>query len=184
MGSGKSTYALQLNYSLKNAGFNPLLLKPKIDIRDGVLIKSRIGLSAPAHYVDEAGDIIRVAHTHMIIDEAQFLSKDEILYINNLSIERNIPAYFFGLRTAYNGELFKGAQALLAIADEIIEIPLIYKDGEKATMHIRYIDDKPIFYGYPIKVGDLVGQERYESVSRLEYFKRLKEYEDSKEASR
>jgi thymidine kinase len=182
MGSGKSTYALQLNYSLKQAGFNPVLLKPKLDTRDNNKVKSRIGIEEDCLLIDNNLEIPKNC-THLIIDEAQFLSQSEISMLNFYSIENEIPLYFFGLRTSYTGKLFEGSAILMAIADNLIELPLIYKDGNKATMHLRFINNNAIFEGDPINVGDLIGSERYESVSRVEYFKRLN-YENNKEVNR
>jgi thymidine kinase len=176
MGSGKSTAALQLNFSLKEAEFKPLLIKPKIDTRTEGTIKSRIGLEEKCLLFSEEVDLISLIPekvTHVICDEAQFLNHNEIIKLCELVDDYGIDVYCFGLRTAYNGELFEGSAALFALADDLIELPLIFKDGKKTIMHIRYIDGKPIFAGDPIHIGDI--KEDYKSVSRQYYFKTMKE---------
>lgn len=170
MAAGKSTSALQLNYSLKQAGFEPQLLKPHIDVRDVGVIRSRIGIEHPCTLIGQEYIPIEKNTTHVIIDEAQFLSKKLVQNVFAIADSEfhALPVYCFGLKTSYTGDLFEGAAALLAGADNIIELPLISWDGNKAVMHIRYVDGKPIFEGDPIFVGDI--KEEYKSVSRKEYY--------------
>ena len=173
MGAGKSTYALQLDHSLDQAGFRPLLVKPKMDVRDTGVIRSRIGIEKECVQLDaDELDLYMTTvpdTTHVIFDEAQFYSHRDIELICYELDARNVPGYFFGLRTAFTGYLFEGSAALMALADNLIELPLMYRDGNKTVMHVRYIDGKPVFDGDPIHVGDL--SEDYESVSRQHYFR-------------
>ena len=175
MGSGKSTYLLQLNFSLKAAGFKPLLIKPEIDTRTTGTIASRIGLEEPCEIWSSSTDIkvLTENFTHVLCDEAQFLNKEQIIALANLVDFSEITVYCFGLRTSYTGDLFEGSAALFALADDLIELPLIYKDGHKTIMHVRYVNGVPTFDGDPIHVGDIV--EDYESVSRQQYFSLKKE---------
>jgi thymidine kinase len=170
MGSGKSMQALQLNFSLKEAGFKPLLIKPRTDTRTIGTIKSRIGLEEDCMIFPDDGlfEVVEPDVTHVICDEAQFLTRDQVLQFVELVDEHAIAVYCFGLRTSYTGELFEGSAALFALADNLVELPLIYKDGRKTIMHVRYIDGKPVFDGNPVHVGDI--KEDYESVSRAQYF--------------
>jgi len=169
MAAGKSTAALQLNYSLNQAGFKPQLMKPSLDTRDVGCIRSRIGIEAPATLITDLPiGKLNLYATHLIVDEAQFLNKKQVEDLGLIADYYEMPVYCYGLRTAYTGELFEGAAALMAIADNLIELPLISKDNKKAVMHIRYVDGKPIFEGDPIFVGDIV--EEYRSVSRNEYY--------------
>ncbi len=172
MNCGKSTYVLQLNHSLESAGFKPLLIKPKMDTRDSEVIRSRIGIEKDCILVD-ATQRIPFDHSisHVIVDEAQFLPFETISELRLIADVADIPVFLFGLRTSYTGELFPATAKIMAIADEIKELPLIYKDGDKATMHVRYIGETPIFDGNPTIVGDIAGLERYESVSRKTFFK-------------
>lgn len=174
MGCGKSSYALQLNYQLEQAGFVPLLLKPATDTRDTGVIQSRMGFAKPCYTLqNDAINLIHVSvffqkSTHLIIDEAQFLSPSLVRELCRLGDEYDKDVIFFGLRTTYTGVLFDGTATIFALADELIELPTLYKDGNKTIMHILKVDGKEVFEGDPIHVGD----QEYESVSRKEYFRR------------
>jgi thymidine kinase len=172
MAAGKSTYALQLNYTLEQAGFRPLLMKPAMDTRDEGVVRSRLGIERECFLLEEGKDIpFTKLHTHLIVDEAQFLSDKMVEQLRLVADMADRPVNLFGLRTSYTGELFPGTAKIMAIADEILELPLIYKDGDKATMHVRYLGKNAVFDGNPTIVGDTVGEERYESVSRRTYYR-------------
>lgn len=177
MNCGKSTYVLQLRHTLEREGFKPLLIKPSFDTRADGVVKSRIGIEYEAVTVgpdDSLRELVPGDTTHVIVDEAQFLSDRNIEDLQSLVDDRGINVDCFGLRTAYTGRLFDATAYLMAIADNLIELPMIYKDGRKANMHIRYIDGKPVFDGNATFVGDV--DEEYESVSRKEYFSRREEW--------
>jgi thymidine kinase len=169
MGGGKSTLALQTNYTLKSKGFHPILVKSSVDTRDPDVIKSRIGLSHPCQSFK---NLDTTGATHVIVDEAQFLTEDEVEILCQKSDE-GMQILCFGLRTSFTGKLFEGSALLFAIADELIELPIVSRDGNKCVMHIRRIDGIPIFTGNSIHVGD---QDIYESVSRKEWRAIKKEF--------
>jgi thymidine kinase len=162
MGSGKSTLALQTHHTLKSKGFNPALVKSDVDTRDPGVIKSRIGLSQECESFESLNTS---GITHLIVDEAQFLTEDEVEFLCDLS-DNGIYILCFGLRTSFTGKLFEGSALLFAIADELIELPIISSDGNKCVLHVRRVDGKPVFDGDSIFVGD---QDIYESVSRKEW---------------
>lgn len=173
MGSGKSTALLQLNFSLKQMSFRPILAKPMIDTRTIGTIKSRIGLEESCILlpIENLTEVCKNS-THILVDEAQFLTRELVYQLAELVDKHDKVVHCYGLRTSYTGELFEGSAALFAIADNLFEIPMTYLDGNKANMHVRYINGKPIFGGNPIHVGDI--KEDYDSVSRKEYFFRKK----------
>lgn len=176
MNCGKSTYVLQLRHTLEREGFKPVLVKPSFDTRTDGVVRSRIGIEHEAITVkpdDYLGGLIDEDVTHVIVDEAQFLSAKNIEDLQELVDVYDVEVYCFGLRTAYTGRLFDATAYLMAIADNLVELPMIYKDGSKANMHIRYVDGSPIFDGTATFVGDV--DEEYESVSRKEYFRRKDE---------
>ena len=177
MSSGKSTLCLQLNYSLSQKGFKPLLLKSNIDTRDKNVIKSRIGLSQKCFSI--TSEDIEQQHydkiltsTHILVDEAQFLSRENVMSLSRIADFRNIEVFCFGLRTDYTGNLFEGSKHLFALSDNLIEVPTISADGNKQILHIKYTNNVPVFNGESIEVGDM---DKYSSVSRkewlLEYYK-------------
>lgn len=176
MNAGKTTVLLQSAHNYRERGMHPLLFTPALDDRLGVgAIRSRIGLEAPAvifepetdlyvHVLSELGQ--RSVHC-VLVDEAQFLSKDQVFQLSEVVDRKNIPVLCFGLRTDFQGELFEGSKHLLAWADQLEEIKTICHTGRKATMVVR-VDEN----GYALKEGSQVeigGNDRYVSVSRREF---------------
>lgn len=176
MNAGKTTVLLQSAHNYRERGMNPLLFTPALDDRLQVgKISSRIGLQADA--VTFAADTDLYAHVldelqqrniHcVLVDEAQFLSRDQVFQLSEVVDRKNIPVLCFGLRTDFQGELFEGSKHLLAWADQLEEIKTICHTGRKATMVVR-VDDN----GYALKEGSQVeigGNDRYVSVSRREF---------------
>jgi thymidine kinase len=111
---------------------------------------------------------LKVRNVHcVLVDEAQFLSRDQVFQLTEIVDRLNIPVLCFGLRTDFQGELFEGSRYLLAWADELDELKTICHTGKKATMVVRVDAD-----GYALREGSQVeigGNERYVSVSRKEF---------------
>jgi thymidine kinase len=100
----------------------------------------------------------------VLVDEAQFLTRDQVFQLTEVVDRLEIPVLCFGLRTDFQGELFAGSRYLLAWSDQLEEIKTICYTGRKATMVVRLDAD-----GYALKEGSQVeigGNERYVSVSR------------------
>ena len=178
MNAGKTTVLLQSAHNYRERGLTPLLFTPKLDDRYGEgWIKSRIGLQAKATIFRVEDDLFEITRDHLqeknihcvLVDEAQFLSRDQVFQLTEVVDRLNIPVLCFGLRTDFQGELFEGSTHLLAWADELSEIKTICHTGHKATMVVRVDDD-----GYALKEGaqvEIGGNERYVSVSRAEFKK-------------
>ena len=155
---------------------NPLLFTPRLDDRFKIgVIKSRIGLQADAIVFDGDSDLFELTSAELdnrnihcvLVDEAQFLSKDQVYQLTEVVDRLSIPVLCYGLRTDFQGELFEGSQYLLAWADELQELKTICHTGRKATMVVR-VDE----HGYALKEGSQVeigGNDRYVSVSRKEF---------------
>jgi len=176
MNAGKTTVLLQSAHNYRERGMTPLLFTPKLDdrYREG-MIKSRIGLQAKATIFKPEDDLYDVTRAHLedhnihcvLVDEAQFLKREQVYQLSEIVDRLNIPVLCFGLRTDFRGELFEGSTHLLAWADELAEIKTICHTGRKATMVVR-VDDE----GYALKEGaqvEIGGNERYVSVSRAEF---------------
>lgn len=176
MNAGKTTILLQSAHNYRERGMNPLLFTPALDDRHRVgAIRSRIGLEAEAVIFGPEADLyahvlgeLEQNNIHcVLVDEAQFLSKDQVFQLTEVVDRKDIPVLCFGLRSDFQGELFEGSQHLLAWADQLEEIKTICHTGRKATMVVR-VDE----HGYAIKEGSQVeigGNERYVSVSRREF---------------
>ena len=173
MNAGKSTMMLQASYNYQERGMQTLLLAPDIDNRDGEnIVSSRIGLTAPAtsfHTADNLYSLIQsISSTQTIdcifIDEAQFLEKQQVKQLSDVTDELDIPVLCYGLRTDFQGNLFTGSEQLLAWADELTEIKTICHCGRKANMVLRIdADGNVIKQGAQIKIG---GNDHYISVCR------------------
>jgi len=176
MNAGKTTVLLQSAHNYRERGMSPLLFTPLLDdrYRAGV-IRSRIGLEAEAicfdagsNLLEEVDAALEKANVHcVLVDEAQFLSRDQVFQLTEVVDRLNIPVLCFGLRTDFQGELFEGSRYLLAWADELQELKTICHTGRKATMVVR-VDE----HGYALREGSQVeigGNERYISVSRREF---------------
>ena len=174
MNAGKSAILLQSSYNYHERGMSTLLLKPAIDIRDPKAdhIVSRIGLNAKATVFDTDTDLTKVilsVHQKkpidcIFLDEAQFLTRDQVWALSKVADYHGIPIMCFGLRTDFQGELFPGSAALLAIADDIRELRTLCWCGRKATMTMR-IDESggAVTEGEQIDVG---GNNKYISLCR------------------
>ena len=176
MNAGKSTYLLQANHNYLERGMRTLLFTTAIDDRDGDnAIVSRIGIRADARVFSTEDDLLAIVEKEhqeesldcVLIDEAQFLTKDQVFQLGRIADELKIPVLAFGLRTDFRGELFEGSQYLLAWGDDIKEIKTICHCGKKATMLAR-IDSsgKPTMEGAQVEIG---GNERYVSLCRSCY---------------
>jgi len=176
MNAGKTTVLLQSAHNYRERGMRPLLFTPAVDdrYRKGV-IRSRIGLEADAVAFGPGDDLYDRVRTEqqetsvhcVLVDEAQFLSRDQVFQLTEIVDRLNIPVLAFGLRTDFQGELFEGSRYLLAWADELQELKTICHTGRKATMVVR-VDEN----GYALREGSQVeigGNERYISVSRREF---------------
>ena len=142
MGSSKTANALMTRFNYEERGQKTLLVKPRLDTRDGDhMVVSRIGLTYPCIYFDEMQQLSVMElqqNACVIVDEAQFLTRDEVRYLTDLVDDWNIPVICYGLRTDFKGELFPGSAELLATADKIEEVKTICWCGKKATFNARF----------------------------------------------
>jgi thymidine kinase len=177
MNAGKSTVLLQSSYNYKEKGMETLLFTPSIDKRFGKdKISSRIGLSADAVSFDDQFNLFEYAEKYVennpnlacvLVDEAQFLTKQQVMQLTLIVDKLNLPVLTYGLRSDFRGEPFEGSQYLLIWADNLIEIKTICHCGRKATMNARIDAD-----GNVIKIGEQVqigGNEKYIAMCRKHY---------------
>lgn len=179
MNAGKTTTLLQSAYNYHERGMRTLIFTPRLDNRAGEsMVASRIGLKAKAVAFERDDDLEillgRVLAKHqkidcVLVDEAQFLSKNQVWQLTEIVDQHNIPVLAYGLRTDFRGELFEGSQYLLAWADSLTEIKTICHTGKKATMVVRVDENgRAVKEGPQVQIG---GNERYVSVSRSEFKK-------------
>ena len=155
MGSSKSANALMARFNYEERGQETLLVKPQLDTRDGDhMVRSRIGLQHPCiyfHEMQQMPDRELQKYACIIVDEAQFLTKEEVYYLVHLVDDCNIPVICYGLKADFKGELFPGSYQLLVLADKLEEVKTICWCGRKAICNAR-LDGK----GGITKVGEQV----------------------------
>jgi len=176
MNAGKSTALLQSSYNYQERGMHTLVLAPKIDDRYEIgKVTSRIGLQTEATIFIPSDDLYEVIEKSsnaqkincVLIDEAQFLSKDQVFQLGRVSDELNIPVLAYGLRTDFQGEPFEGSKYLLAWSDNLKELKAICHCGSKATMVLRHDENGNVIKkGMQVEIG---GNDRYVSVCRKHF---------------
>ena len=171
MNAGKSTALLQAAHNYAERGLSTIMFIARLDDRAGGRIASRIGIAAAADWFDAETDFWELLHQSrtncVLIDEAQFLTKDQVRQLARVVDEANIPVMCYGLRTDFRGELFPGSAALLAWADTLSELKTICCCGRKATMVVRVSPAGAVERaGHQIEVG---GNERYVSLCRRHF---------------
>jgi len=184
MNAGKSTTLLQADYNYRERGMDTMLWTAAHDDRAGTgTIGSRIALSAPAHSYSTEVDLFGAITEELkkrkldciLVDESQFLTRDHVLQLCRVSDELGIPVLCYGLRTDFQGQLFEGSAALLALADALIELKAVCECGRKATMNLR-VDAE----GHAVAAGaqtEIGGNDRYVALCRRHFFGRLREGE-------
>jgi thymidine kinase len=178
MNAGKSTNLLQSSYNYKERGMNTLVLAPRLDDRYGEgKVASRIGIEAEATTFtdsDNLFDVVASLHGQeplhcVLIDEAQFLTRDQVFELSDVTDKLNIPVLAYGLRTDFQGEPFEGSKYLLAWSDNLKELKAICHCGTKATMVLRIgPDGKAVTEGSQVEIG---GNDRYVSMCRKHFKK-------------
>lgn len=176
MNAGKTTKLLQSNFNYKERGMNTILYTSAYDNRYGkAKIASRIGILEDANTFNEntnihdeiKSELFNNSNIHCIlVDEAQFLSKQQVEQLCNIVDNFNIPVLTYGLRTDFLGEPFEGSKYLLLWADELIEVKTVCFCGRKATMNAKVVNDVIVRSGKQIDIG---GNEKYTSLCRKHY---------------
>jgi thymidine kinase len=176
MNAGKSTLLLQASYNYVERGMQSYLLTANFDDRAGTgRIGSRIGIGADADTFASQTDLFSKIQERLnagpcacvLIDEAQFLSADQVWQLARAVDDLKVPVMCYGLRVDFQGKLFPGSAALLALADEMREIRTICHCGKKATMVVRQDEHGNVLKdGAQVQVG---GNETYVSLCRVHW---------------
>lgn len=186
MNAGKSTVLLQAAHNYRERGMDCFLLTARLDTRSGEgRIASRIGISEPAQTFSNSCDLFSAIQSRMnageiacvFIDEAQFLTKDQVWQLARAVDDLKVPVMCYGLRVDFQGELFPGSAALLALADEMREVRTICHCGKKATMVVRQGENGQVMSeGEQVQIG---GNETYVSLCRRHWREAMGEKIDS-----
>ena len=179
MNAGKSIMLLQANHNYQERGMSTIIYTSSVDDRYGKKeIVSRIGLKAESNIFSSDTNIYKEVISFnkdkrvdcVLIDEAQFLSKDQVAQLGQIVDDLDIPVLTFGIRTDFKGNLFEGSEYLLAWADNLKEIKTVCHCGRKATMVLR-LDEN----GNVLETGDQIeigGNEKYVSICRKHFYEK------------
>ena len=168
MGSSKTANALMTRFNYEERGQQALMVKPRMDTRDGDhMVASRIGLSYPCVYFDELKQLTIMElqqNACIIVDEAQFLTREEVMHLVYIVDDLDIPVICYGLRADFKGDLFPGSEALLVMADKLEEVKTICWCGRKAIFNARFdADGKVLKEGAQVELG---ANDRYIGLCR------------------
>ncbi len=176
MNAGKSTNLLQSSYNYKERGMNTLVLAPLLDDRYGAgKVTSRIGIETEATSFRKDTNLLKVVEDSnatqplhcVLIDEAQFLTRDQVFELSEVTDKMNIPVLAYGLRTDFQGEPFEGSKYLLSWSDNLKELKAICHCGIKATMVLRMDENgNAVTQGSQVEIG---GNDRYVSMCRRHF---------------
>lgn len=176
MNAGKTTRLLQSSFNYKERGMDTIIYTFKFDNRFGESrVASRIGLSENSHTFDNDLDIYEDIKDKanpktacILIDEAQFLTKTQVMQLCQVVDQLGIPVLTYGLRSDFLGEPFEGSLYLLLWADELVEVKTICHCGKKAIMNAKFDSNKRVIQsGDQIDIG---GNEKYVALCRKHYF--------------
>ena len=181
MNAGKSTTLLQADFNYRERGMETMLWTAALDDRYGQgAVTSRIGLQAEAHRFDPETDLltdIKGEHAKrplscVLVDEAQFLSREQVIQLADVADRLGIPVLCYGLRTDFQAQLFPGSAALLGLADSLVELKAVCECGRKSTMNLR-VDESgnAVREGAQTEVG---GNDRYVALCRKHYWEKVR----------
>lgn len=182
MNAGKSTTLLQADFNYRERGMATMVWTAALDDRYGQgYVTSRIGLQTEAHKFSPETDLWNaIVSEHqrnhlacVLIDEAQFLSREQVLQLARIADEADIPVLCYGLRTDFAAELFPGSAALLGIADALVELKAVCHCGRKSTMNLRVdAEGHAVIDGNQTEIG---GNDRYISMCRRHFMEARRE---------
>ena len=160
MTCGKTTELLQSVYNYEKNGYKCALIKPKVDTKGDSKVVSRLGIEREVDYLidkdDKIIDIISLDNLKsIIVDEAQFLTRDQVKELWLLSKIYDIPTIAYGLKTSFQGTLFEGSKALLELSDDIKELVTICSCGKKARFNARKIGNEFTLEGQEVAIDGI-----------------------------
>ncbi|MBS0616472.1 MAG: thymidine kinase [Verrucomicrobia bacterium] len=164
MGSAKTLNLLAVAHSYRQQGKRVILLKPDLDTRFGKQnIKSRAGLQMEADVLvsptTNLFDLDLEGVSCMLVDEAQFLTPENVQQLRDIALLKNIPVICYGLRTDFRSKLFPGSMRLMELSDSIEEIKATcFFCNKKSIMNLKHVDGKPTLDGPTVQIG---AEEKY-----------------------
>ena len=167
MGSGKSLDLIRTAYNYKERGMSVRVFKPKTDTREGsdkCIIKTRVGLSLDAEWLEDSlHGIVNQLFTKdlpdvILVDEAQFLTKEQVVTMKSYSIKLGVPFIFYGLKTDFQGNLFEGTATLMSYSEKLSELVTMCSCGKLARQNARVVNGKIVRDGEQVAIE---GETKY-----------------------
>lgn len=193
MNCGKSTNLLQVAHNYEERGMKVIIIKPKTDTKGGNCVISRLGVTREVNILVKLDDNIydmvekwnkeRWKIDCILVDEVQFLKKEQIDELFQIAVIQDIPTICYGLRTDFLMNGFEGSTRLLLIAHSIEELKTICDCGKKAILNGRKINGRFVFEGEQVAI-DKENNVEYEALCPKCYYQYRKEYEAEKESSK
>jgi len=179
MMSGKSMDLIKVYTNYKKTGRDCMILSPATDTRSGTaVVKSRLGEGVDAISIDSSTDLFALVHENsldastapacVLVDEAQFITPEQVEELTHVVDMLHIPVICYGLKNTFKNTLFEGSEALIEMADELSEIKTVCQFcNKKATMNLLSKNGTPVFEGDDVFIGDL----EFAPVCREHYYK-------------
>ena len=160
MNCGKTTALLQVAHNYEEQGMKVLVIKSKIDKKGNDIVVSRVGISRKVDLLldlkESIKNKIKLDNIDCIlVDEVQFMTKDQIKELWIISKLKDIPVICYGLKTNFKGELFEGSKTVIELADELEELVTICKCGKKARFNARVINGKYVSKGDVVAIDGI-----------------------------
>lgn len=174
MNAGKSTALLQAAHNYTELGMAVRLFTAEIDDREGVgNISSRLGVSKPAEVFNPETDFAQALRgappACVMIDEAQFLTPEQVIQLHQVAHLQGVPVVCYGLRVDFLGRPFPGGSYLMALADELEELKSVCRCKKKATMNARIgSDGRRETHGDQVEIG---GNSRYRAMCPVCFYR-------------
>lgn len=184
MGCGKTMQLLQVAFNYEERGQKVCVIKPKTDTKNGDKLLTRIGPERETDFCftkkDDLLDIVTKNYNDVdcvLVDEAQFLTKEQVDQLLKITIKLNIPVMAYGLRLNFRMEDggFDGATRLLQVAHDIEEIKTICECGRKATLNCRFLNDKIVIDGPDVLIDDGKSKIEYRALCPACFYKKVEE---------
>lgn len=192
MNCGKSTNLMQVAYNYEERGMNAIILKPGLDTKGNESVVSRLGLDRRVDIViKEDMNLVYEIRRYIenkdkihciLVDEVQFLKKEQIDELFEIAVNLNIPVICYGLRTDFLMNGFEGSERLLLIAHSVEELKTICSCGKKAMFNGRKINGEFVFEGNQVAI-DQENNVEYESLCGDCFFREKEKYYSRKKVN-
>lgn len=162
MNSGKTTALIQVAHNYQERGMETILVKPGLDTKAETQISSRLEITRNVDILaSRADNLFTILETEkeqrenlqcVLVDEAQFLTKDQVTQLFEFAVLKDIPVICYGLRTDFLLNGFEGSKQLLLLAHSLEELKTICKCGRKAMANARKINGRFVFIGDQVAI--------------------------------